>query len=59
MKAHKFGIKKQVGHYECLIGGWKCICCSPSPKNRPKARRSVRRVLHLQDSELTKNYDDE
>jgi len=58
MKAHKYGIKNQVGHYECLVGGWKCNCCSPKPSDRPKARRSVRRLLKLQDSELTKNFED-
>lgn len=26
-------------------GGYKCICCGPNPKERPKWRRLIRRRL--------------
>ncbi len=26
-------------------GGYKCICCGPAPKDRPKWRRKVKRRL--------------
>ena len=29
----------------CGVGGYKCRCCGPAPKARPKWRRMVRRRL--------------
>lgn len=52
MKAHRVGIVR-TGYYLCSYGGWKCSCCSPSVKDRPKARRSVRRKMHQQDKTIS------
>lgn len=54
MKAFKLGIES-TGHYECSIGGWNCLCCAPKKDDRPKARRSVRRLMNQQDAQMTKD----
>jgi hypothetical protein len=33
-------------------GGWNCPCCGPIKKDRPLARRAVRRIQHLEDKKL-------
>lgn len=27
------------------VGGWRCQCCGPAPKDRPAARRRAKRRL--------------
>jgi len=34
------------------VGGWKCYCCGPSPKDRPKFRRRARRRVKAEDRKL-------
>lgn len=36
---------KQESEKRCGPGGFKCRCCGPKRKDRPKHRRAVRRVL--------------
>jgi len=31
------------------VGGWKCNCCGPRPKDRARWRRRLRRRLKQQD----------
>lgn len=32
-------------HTKVAIGGWRCPCCGPTPKDRPQWRRATRRRL--------------
>ncbi len=36
---------KRAGMPKIGIGGYKCSCCGPKPKDRKKFRRRVRAVL--------------
>lgn len=40
-------------------GGYKCRCCGPAPKNRPKHRRLVRRRMKAAWSRLARVFRDE
>jgi hypothetical protein len=34
---------RRVRDARCGPGGWKCPCCGPTPSNRPKFPRSIKR----------------
>ena len=38
-------------------GGWKCSCCGPSPKERPKWRRRARHRIKEKFREELKKVD--
>jgi len=39
---------KRASQKDLGCGGWKCQCCGPSPKERPRYRRMTRRRLKYQ-----------
>lgn len=32
-------------HSKVAVGGWRCPCCGPKRRDRPEARRAIRRRL--------------
>ena len=34
------------------IGGWKCACCSPSPKHRKLYKRHIKRVERREEMKI-------
>lgn len=38
------------------LGGWKCRCCGPKPKDHQLVRRRARRVMNDDVRKLNKEY---